>query len=78
MKDHDWDEYELSLDCCQPSQYRGCCASPCTEENSSMFDFWVKGEIWKGYSFCVKHAELLKDAQWRYRNQMGGNSVLPE
>jgi hypothetical protein len=77
MKELKWNDRALNNTCHKPSLVtKVCVVEGCYQYNiDCATDFWPEGGWYIGFSLCPKHAEMLKEAQWRYRNQMGGNSV---
>lgn len=82
MIDPHWPIVVLEMVNCKPSEVRKrCCVVGCMSYYEPgidcAMDFWGK-EGYLGHSYCPKHAEMLKEAQWRHQqSQNDGKSVPP-
>lgn len=65
-----WSHNELkSVECTLDSKEHHSCILCATK--GSNFDFRVPGEFYIGITYCPRHAEMLKEAQWRHRQERG-------
>ena len=75
MKEPEWSRRELESTSFGFDNYsrHACIYCGRTQDRDNIIDVRVPNEPYLGTSYCPKHAELLKEAQWRYHNE--GRSV---